>query len=332
MAYTPVPEGNRSSSTNLAHLASVYYKKKGLDRLMKKFVFETVTVKDMLPKFSGRTAQWFRYNNLSSNTTPKSPEGGVGTSISASSRTVSATVSQFTDFISLSDMLVDTAIDPVVQNHAELLGYRAGLSVDIITRTVIDAESASTNQALIGTYLTAADFRNARHQLQGLDVEPMDDGYFHAIAHPYVTYDLVNDPAANGLADINKYTSVPQFQTKPGDRTQFATVGGCKIIENTNVKLTSGTPNKWRVYVFGKGGVGSLDLEGRGPTRVQDPKRQSFKINVIRGGNNIYDPEGVIAAAVSYNFVYTAVVLEGPTGIGGTYRYRTIDAPSSIVA
>jgi hypothetical protein len=65
---------------------------------------------------------------------------------------------------------------------------------------------------------------------------------------------------------------------------------------------------------------------------VTDPKRQRFNINVIKGEKNIYDPEGVIGAAVSYNYVFTAVVLEGPAGIGGTYRFKTLEAPSSIVA
>jgi N4-gp56 family major capsid protein len=332
MAYTPVSEGMRSTSTNLAHLASVFYRKKALDRLTKKFQFDKATMKDMLPKASGRTVQFFRYNNLSENTTPKSPEGSVGSPTFVSSRTVSASVSQYTNFINVSDMLVDTAIDPIVQNTAELLGYQAGLSVDTITRSIIDAESTSTDISLTGSYLKASDFRSARARLTGLDVEPMDDGYFLAIAHPYVTFDLVNDPSANGLADIAKYTSVPGWQNKPEDRGQLAIVGGCKIIESTNVNLTAGTPNKWRVYVFGKGGIGSVDLEGRGPSRIVDPKKQRFNISVIRGEKSIYDPEGVISAAVSYNYVFTVVVLEGPAGIGGTYRYKTMDAPSSIVA
>jgi N4-gp56 family major capsid protein len=332
MAYEPVPVGNRSSASNLAHLASVFYKKQGLDRLMKKFLFHTVGEKDMVPRQVGKTVQWFRYNNLAANTTAKTPEGGVATSISTSSRTVSATVAQYTDFITVSDILVDTAIDPIVQNNAELLGYRAGLSVDTIVRTIIDAEQSSTDLALVGSYLKAADFRNVRARLEGVDVEPFDDGYFKVLAHPYVTFDLVNDPSANGLADIHKYTSVPAFQTKPEDRGLLCTVAGCKIFENTNVYLAAGSPNKWRVYAFGKGALGIVDLEGRGPSRVTDPKRQRFNINVIKGEKNIYDPEGVIGAAVSYNYVFTAVVLEGPAGIGGTYRFKTLEAPSSIVA
>lgn len=332
MAYTPVSEGMRTTSTNLAHLASVFYRKKGLTRLLKKFHFNKATEKDMLPKQNGRTVQFYRYNNLGENTTPKSPEGSVGSPTFVSSRTVSATVAQYTNFINISDLLVDTAIDPIVQNTAELLGYQAGLSVDSLVRMVIDAEQASTDMALTGSYLKASDFRAARARLTGVDVEPMDDGYFLAIAHPYVTFDLINDPSANGLADISKYTNPNQVMTKPSDRELLTTVGGCRIIESTNVNLAAGTPNKWRVYVFGKGGVGSVDLEGRGPSRITNPQKERFNINVINGEKSIYDPEGVIKAAVSYNFVFTTIVLEGPAGIGGTYRFKTLEAPSSIVS
>jgi hypothetical protein len=34
--------------------------------------------------------------------------------------------------------------------------------------------------------------------------------------------------------------------------------------------------------------------------------------------------------AVSYNFIYTTVVLDGPATIGGQYRFRMIDASSTI--
>jgi hypothetical protein len=237
MAYQPA--GNLTSSAGLAHLQSLYYKKRALDRLQKKFVFRSACEKDMIPKQVGRSVQFFRYTNFSASTT-ETTEGTVGSSLSLTSRILNATVSQYTAFITVSDLLKDTAIDPIVQAAGELLGYQAGLSVDTITRGVIDAESSSTNV------------------------------------------------------------------------------------------LTQTTPNRYRTYFFGKGGCACVDLEGRGPTDVRDPRKQRFNINVIPGQKQIADPEGVIGAAVSYNFVFTTVVLEGPSGIGGTYRYKTLDPQSTI--
>lgn len=332
MAYSPVPNSGLTSSTSLAHLATIYYRKKSLDRLQTKFLFQNVCMDDMLPKMSGRTVQWFRYTNLVANVTPKA-EGTVGTSLGIQSKTVSATVSQYTNFITVSDLLKDTAIDPIVAGAADLLGYQAGLSVDTITRNVIDVEQPNTDLSPLSTYLRAQDFRNVRAQLQARDVQPMSDGLFYAIAHPYVTFDLINDPAANSLADTYKYTSPDKTGlVRNEDRGQIGVIGNCKIMESTNVTLIAGSPNKWRTYVFGAGAIGCVDLEGRGPNKVSDPKRQRFGVKVINGEAQIADPEGVIGAAVSYNFVFAVVVLEGPAGIGGAYRFRTLDTASTIAA
>ena len=328
MAYSPAT--NLTTSAGLAHLQQVYYKKKGLDQLRKKFVFRQAAMPDVLPKFSGRTAQFYRYTNLATNTTATT-EGTVGTGVSLGSRTLQATVSQYSAFITVSDFLKDTALDPIVQRAAEELGYSAGLSVDTMTRNVIDAESAGTAQTPLATYAKVADFRAARHNLQAVDVQGFDgSGEFFAIIHPYASYDLVNDPAAGGLGDIVKYTK-PQgtVLTNYEDRGAIGSFGGCRIIESTNVK-TGSSPNTYRSYVFGNEGVGCIDLEGRGPGQVVDPKKQRFKIKVIQPEASIADPEGVIGAAVAYNFVFCTVVLDGPASIGGVYRYKTIDFQSTI--
>lgn len=330
MAYQPAT--NLSTSSGLGHLATVFYTKTGMDRLEKIFQFRQVCEENMLQRNTGKTVQWFRYSNFAANTTSNT-EGQVGTGLSMTSKVLGATVSQYTAFITISDLVNMTAIDSQVAAASSLLGYQAGLSVDTMTRNVIDSESVGTNQAILGTYARVSDLRNYRTQMQALDVQPFDNNMFKVIAHPFITYDIVNDPAAVGLADIFKYTA-PQSTplVKYEDRGVVTHVGGCELIESTNVKTgTSGANTTYRMYAFGKGGIGCLDLEGKGPSDVTNPKKQKFKINVVNGGvPSIPDPEGVIGAAVSYNFVFTTVILDGPAGIGGTYRYRTSDPISSV--
>lgn len=327
MAYGPSP--NTTSAAGQAHLAAVTYRKTGLDRLEKKFCFRRPLMKESLPKQNGRTLQFYRHNNLTAQTTPTS-EGTVGTSGTISSRVVQATVSQYTAFISLSDLLVDTSISPEVMNASELLGYQAGLSVDNMTRNVIDAENAGCALSLLGTAFTVADLRNATAQLQAVDVQPMEDGFFAAIIHPFIAFDLVNDPTANGLADIMKYNtpinSSPMVKIE--DRAHLTNVATCSIEISTNVYSSSTT---YRSYIFGRNGIAAVDLAGRGPSEVYDPTKQKFRINVQNySGGSVADPENVIAATASYNFVFTSVVLEGPPTIGGSYRMRQIDAVSTI--
>ena len=332
MAYAPA--NMLTTSATLPHLQSIVYRKKALDRLQKKFVFDMFCMKDILEKQSGLTVQWFRYSNLSVGTPTPTTEGTVGTSLSPSSRIVQATLSQFSNFINFSDLLAETGIDAVAQSYAELLGSQGGLLVDTITRNVMDAQSASTNQALLsGTTIKSADVKASRHILANADVKPMDDGWFYMVMSPFVSFDFLNDPTAVGLADIRKYnTDVNSPFIRIEDRGEVTTYAGVKVWESTNVKTQSG-PNRYRVYVAGKNGVGSVDLEGRGPSRIKDPTKERFKIKVVPGGSevsNIADPEGNIGGAVSYNFKFAVVVLEGPAGIGGTFRYRTLDPQSSL--
>lgn len=329
MAYAPA--GNATTSGSLAHLQNVFIKRKALSRLQKKFRFRDACMEDNIPSRSGRTAQWYRYSNLAANTTP-STEGSVGTSQSLTSKIVSATVSEYSAFITVSTLLDETAPDPILQSAGELLGYQGGLSVDTITRNVIDAEASSTNQNPIATYLKVADIRAAVHGLQGIDVEPFDNGRFFTITSPYNSYDLVNDPAANGLADIFKYTNPEKADlVDRQDRGLVANVAGSNILESTNVYSNGASPNLYRTYVFGKGGLACTSLEGSVPAKVMDPTKQGFNIRVVRGGvPSIADPEGMVGGAVSYRYTFAAVVIDGTTGIGGSYRYKTIDCASSI--
>lgn len=337
MAYTPVPANNLTSSAALAHLQTIYYEKTALSILRTKFRFNEIAEPFSLPKGVGKTLQLYRYTNLPSNTTSKSPEGSVGTSINLpASKTVQITVAQYTDYITISDFLVATANDQIMQNASDSLGYRAGLTLDILTRTIIDNEASSMNLSLLGATFKVADLRNGWAQLQGVNVEPRSDGYYRVYIHPYVAFDILNDPSVVGLADTYKYTD----PTKAGlislpDRGEVCVAGTCKVVVSTNVAQISGTPNKWRVYIFGKEAVGCADLSGMGPSKVVDPNKEKFKIKMWKNsGDNAgpADPEGVIGGFVSYNFYYGCAMLEGPAGIGGQYRARTWDAPSSIVS
>jgi hypothetical protein len=104
-------------------------------------------------------------------------------------------------------------------------------------------------------------------------------------------------------------------------------MAGCRIVKSTNVSTTGTAPSaKYYTYIIGKGAVGAIDLSGVGPTNVTNPDTQAFKINVIKGGPQIADPEGMIGSAVSYRFVFAVKTLDS-----STYRYRIVYSDSSII-
>lgn len=318
--------GILTSTPDLAHLQVIHYNKVGLDRLLPKYQFGVPCKKESLPLGSGRTARWFRYGTLGAQTAPAT-QGTVGSPLSTpGSRIISATLSQFVNYMSLSDFVVETAPDAIVENHAMLLGEAAGLTVDTMTRSVIDFEYPNSKQDPLSTTFKVADLHAYRANLAASNVEPMEDGNFLVISHPFLTFDLVNDPNALGLGDIVKHTAPMNSPLiKYEDRQTIGVYGGCRVIESTNVATkTSGGTNYWRTYCFGKDGVGCVDLTGKGPSRIKDPKKERFSIKVGRySGNDPADPAGVIGATVAYNFKTTTVILDNQ-------RIRLTDFSSSI--
>jgi len=332
MAYVPV--GMTTTSTGLAHLVATYYSKVGLDRAQKTFRFKEPAFSDMMPKRVGRTCQWFRYDNMTG-TTATSREGTVGTSLTISSKIVAADLSQYSAFISLSTFVQDTAIDPIAENASDLLGYQAGLSNDLVMRAVVDNFNSSTVITANDTYLTAEDVRGGYTRLQGRDFLPFDDGNFLCILHPYTWFDVINDPAVNGYSDMFKYSGAPKFLNNDTNARKMGgdVFNGVKWLRTTNV--ATGTDahsrNTYRVYLFAKNGVGYSSLEGVAPSDVTDPNTQKFKINTISSrGVTPYDPTGEIGTIVSYRYTFTGVVTEGPSGIGGNFRYVTWDVPTRL--
>lgn len=280
----------------------------------------------------GKTLRWRRWMNMPAATTAVG-EGFVGTSLSTPPvKILDGTVSQYADFITVSDMLQQTAPDDIMEALADQMGFRAGFTVDNITRSVLDNESGAL-QTPQATYLSVRDFRATSFILQGTNVMPYDNGYYKAFTHPYTAFDVVNDPSANGLLDLYKYTAPEKAgATKLEDRGLVAYANTCEIRQSTNVKMTAGTPNKWRTYIFGKGAVGTVSLESQNINQVHDPNKEMFKVfSKVENSPTLANPTGQIGGFVSYKFSHVAKVLEGPAGIGGSFRFKTIDTPSSIV-
>lgn len=325
MAYTPA--SNVTTTPSLTHLATVYYKTRALDQLKKMFMFLEGTEPDDIPQRVGKVVQWYRYSLLAANTTP-STEGTVPAGLPLTTTTVSATVSEYSDFITLSKLLIATAIDSIKANAAEQLGYRAGLSVDTITRTEFDANVSSVAASTLAPALGSIDFRRAVSTLQAGDVRPKtDDGSYIGIIHPYALFDLKSDNTAGGFIDVMKYANPDALLNAPSMNGEAGKVEDVRLLRSTNVGTTGTAPEvKYYTYVIGKGAVGAVDLAGWGPTKVIDPDKQNFAVNVIDGKPQIADPTGTIGAAVSYWFAYVVKTLDS-----STYRYRIIYADSSII-
>src|SRR6202012_987123 len=82
LAYAPA--GSTTQTPSLGHLAKVYYERRGLDRLMKRFYFASVCEPHPIPQKSGKTIQMYRFGLPAFNTTPAA-EGVIGNPVQQSS-------------------------------------------------------------------------------------------------------------------------------------------------------------------------------------------------------------------------------------------------------
>lgn len=321
MAYQPA--STMTTSGGLNHLATVYYERTALDNLKQYLVFMGVTDPDDIPRRNGTTVQFYRYGLFGANTTPSS-EGTVGSGITPTTSTISATVSEYSDFITISSLLEETAIDPIVENSANELGYRAALTLDTLVRIELESNTGNDTAPLSGATAGVADFRGMVSLLKAVNVRPREGSDFVGIFHPYITHDIKADNTSGGFIDVAKYAEPNRLLNH-----EVGKVEGVRVMESTNVGTSGSSPNVlYAGYVVGSGAIGAVSLAGRGPgTPPKDPSgSRAFKVNVIPGRPQIADPEGKIGAALSYRFVFVTVLLDETT-----LRYRTLNADAALV-
>ena len=113
--------------------------------------------------------------------------------------TVSATLSQYGDYVAISDMLELTALDRNIVEAQDILGDQAGRTLDTITREVLNggtnvqyAGGKISRGALTATdILTEKDVKKAATTLKN-GLASKISGSYVAIIHPNVAHDSVS--------------------------------------------------------------------------------------------------------------------------------------------
>lgn len=318
MPYVPV--GTTTTNPGLQHQASVYYVKKGLDRLMPKLYFVQLGYSVPLPLHSGKVVQMFRFNLPGINTTPAA-EGVVPNPVPQSSYTISAVVEQYSDYMSSSTLYDDTDINSEGTNQmVSDLSYRGAVSADTITRIELDSNIAYQVPTL-GANLSAADFKYVTALMSGANVMPYGSGDWMAVIHPFLKFDLESDNTAGGFIDAMKYTNGTAVLNG-----EIGKVGGCRIMMSTNVGTNGATaPNTlYYSYVFGYQAFAVIDLAGRGPSKVTDPKNERFNVKVFNPKDDAADPTHEIGTIAYYRFTYA-------TKLTDPQRMRVILSDASII-
>ena len=255
-----------TGTTGLSIEMKTYYSDYLIDNAIPKLVHDQFGQKHPIPKNGGKTIEFRKYSPLPKLTTPIS-EGVTPDGQSLNMSTIEATVAQYGGYITLSDVLLLTAIDNNLVQATKLLGAQAGSTLDTITREVLNG---GTNVIFSGgkdaredldasSLLTVDDVKKAVRLLKNQNAEQIS-GSWVGIIHPDIAYDLTNDPA---WKDVKTYSD-------PSDiyEGEIGKIYGVRFVETTEAKVWAGAGAGGRaVYstlILGDNAYGVTEISGGG--------------------------------------------------------------------
>jgi N4-gp56 family major capsid protein len=307
MAYQPASV--LSSTAALTHIQNViFYERTAVENLKANLPFVGATERKRLPERNGKTMRSYLYDTFAANTTPGS-EGTVGSGLAGATTVRDVSINQYFDFISFSDLVSETAISPIVEEHAAELGYRAALTTNSLTSTEFEVASSGFSIDLSDNeFLAAAVVRQAVMSLRGANAKSKSDGMFVGIIHPFPAYDLLNDNTVGGVIDILKHVQPGVDSMLRGIQGyRVIDLAGVRFIETTTVPTYTDYPSSgktgYATYVVGKDAIFSVSL---GATEVPSERNFRLLIKNYRDGS-VADPANVIGSTVAYNFKYACI-------------------------
>ncbi len=240
-----------------------------IDEASANLVHDQFGQKRPIPANGGKTIEFRKFSSLPKATTALT-EGVTPDGKSLTVTTITATVAQYGDYITQSDVLELTSLDNTILEATKLLGKQAGLTLDTIVREKIHTglnanfcpkvaedgtETAVTKRADLDNtcQLTVKQIQKAVAKLRGKNA-PTINGKYVAIIHPYVAYDLMRDPE---WIDAHKYANPTNLY-----EGEIGEVAGVRFVQSTEAKIYEG--GVFSTLVFGEGAYGVTEITGGG--------------------------------------------------------------------
>lgn len=263
------------SGNNLSAEMKTFYDMTLIDEATPQLVHDQFGQKRPIPQGGGKSIEFRKFSSLPKATTALT-EGVTPDGNKLDVSTITATVSQYGDYIVQSDVLELTALDNTILEATKLLGKQAGATLDTIVRNILiagtnvtycpkiasGAETAVTSRATLDAtaQLTVDVVQQVVAKLRANNA-PTIDGDYVAIIHPYVAYDLMRDPE---WIDAHKYAQPDNLYAG-----EIGKVAGVRFVETTEAKIFKGDGCPSGLAVFctlfiGDGAYGVTEITGGG--------------------------------------------------------------------
>ena len=236
-----------------------------LDEAQAALVHDQFAQKRPIPQNGGKTIEFRKFASLPKATTPLT-EGVTPDGKSLNVTAITATVAQYGDYITQSDVLELTSIDNTIVEATKILGRQAGLTLDTITRNVLQSGTnvtycpksngdAVTSRTGLDTtcQLTVKVVQQVVAKLKGQNA-PTINGKYVGIIHPYVAYSLMRDPE---WIDAHKYAQPDNLFTG-----EIGEIAGVRFVETTEAKVYQG--GVFGTLIMGANAYGVTEITGGG--------------------------------------------------------------------
>ena len=259
---------NQVQTTLLSGLSAenkTFYDMTLLDEAQAALVHDQFAQKRPIPMNGGKTIEFRKFASLPKATTPLT-EGVTPDGKSLNVTAVTATVAQYGDYITQSDVLELTSIDNTIVEATKILGRQAGLTLDTVTRNVLQCgtnvtdcpkssgEEVTSRAGLDATCkVTVKVVQQVVAKLKGQNA-PTINGKYVAIIHPYVAYSLMRDPE---WIDAHKYAQPDNLFTG-----EIGEIAGVRFVETTEAKVYQG--GVFGTLIMGANAYGVTEITGGG--------------------------------------------------------------------
>lgn len=278
-------------TTLLADLSpenKTFYDMTLIDEASPELVHDQFAQKRPIPANGGKKIEFRKFASLPKALTPLT-EGVTPDGKNLKVEAIEAEVAQYGDYITQSDVLELTSIDNTIVEATKLLGKQAGLTLDTITRNVLqsgtmvfycpkgDGTAVTSRANLDNTCKLTVDVIKQVAALLKKNNAPKIDGSYVCIIHPFVAYDLMSDPE---WIDANKYTTSENIFNG-----ELGKIGGVRFVESSEAKVYEGGvfgclmlgANAYGVTEISGGGLQTI-IKQKGSAGTADPLDQRSSI------------------------------------------------------
>jgi len=237
-----------------------------------------------IPRNSSEVIKFRRYSLLTAATTALT-EGVTPSGSQLTVTNVTATIAQYGDYVTLTDFLQFTTLDPILTETADLLGQQAGNTLDQLTRDVITggttiqyaSTSTQTSEVTAAMVLNRAEIREAVRTLQGNDAKKItrmvnpSDGFgtspinaaFVAIISHNTLFDLKQD---TGFIRVEEYGS--QNNVMEGE---VGALDDVRFVMTTNAKTEASTVTVHHTLILASDFYGISRVSGEAMRNIVKP-------------------------------------------------------------